>query len=181
MKKTIVFLAVFLVLGASLVMSQPVSGKKFELGTAFSFTSFKFSDSTDSDSVLSLPLRLGYFVWKGLEIEPEVMLMKFSGSEAAYHVSANLAYNFKVPGQVVPFVLGGVGVGNGFSAGPLVEGDTDVNAFLINAGGGIKYVIGKAGAIRVEYRFTSNRLSQTGFPSETVSSHQIFIGVSLFF
>jgi hypothetical protein len=69
-------------LGATLAMSQPVPGKKFEFSTAFSFSSFKFSGGMDSESLLLIPLRFGYFVWKGLEIEPELTLAKFSPGDA---------------------------------------------------------------------------------------------------
>ena len=180
MKKIAAFLAVLLLVGVTFAASQPVAGKKFEFGTSFSFSSFKFSGDTDSTSVLSLPLRIGYYLWKGLEIEPELMAMKFEDSDFAYHLSGNLSYNFKA-GQVVPFILGGAGFGNGFSVGPLVEGASGVRAFLINAGAGVKILIGQSGAVRIEYRFTRNRLSEPGFEPETLNSHQVFMGLSLFF
>jgi len=180
MKKLCVFLAALLFLGATFAMSQPVPGKKFEFSTAFSFTSMKFSGDTGSDSFLSLPLRVGYYIWKGLEFEPELMLMKFEGSDAAYNLNGNLSYNFNTSGRLKPFLLAGAGFGNGVAFGALVEGDTDVNATLLNFGGGVKYVIGTSGAIRLEYRYTHNRLSDVDF-AETVNLHQFFIGVALFF
>jgi len=182
MKKFCVFLTALLFLGTTFAVSQPVPGKKFELGTAFSFSSFKFSDDTESDTLLSLPLRFGYFVWKGLEIEPELMLMKFEGSDTVYNLSGNLSYNFKTSGKLLPFVLAGAGIGNGIAIGPLMEGDSDINAFLLNFGGGVKYVIGNSGAIRLEYRFTHNRFDSADWlEAEKANSHQFFIGVSLFF
>ncbi len=181
MKKITAFLGILLFLGATFAVSQPIPGKMFEFSTAFSFSSYKFSDSTGSDSLLSLPLRFGYFFWQGLEIEPEFTLMKFSGSDTAYQVSGNLAYNFKLPGKIVPFVLGGAGFGNGFSIGPLVEGGADVKSFLLNAGAGLKFRMGDSAAIRMEYRFTRNRLTETGYEPYYINAHQVFIGVSLFF
>jgi len=180
MKKIATFLTVLLLVGVTFAASQPVAGKKFEFSTAFSFTSFKFSGDTESTSVLSLPLRLGYYLWKGLEIESELIAMKFDDSDLAYHLSGNLSYNFKA-GQVVPFILVGAGFGNGFSVGPLVAPASGASAFLINAGAGVKILIGQSGAVRIEYRFTRNRLSQTEFEPETINSHQALIGVSLFF
>jgi hypothetical protein len=179
MKKIATFLTVLLLVGVTFAASQPVAGKKFEFGTSFSFSSYKFSGDTDSSSALSLPLRIGYYFWEGLEIEPELMAMKFS-NDLAYHLSGNLSYNFRA-GQVVPFILGGAGFGNGFSVGPLVEGASGARAFLINAGAGVKILIGQSGAVRIEYRFTRNRLSGTGFVTETINSHQAFMGLSLFF
>jgi len=180
MKKLCVFLVGLLFLGATFAASQPVAGKKFELGTSFAFSNFKFSDSTGSYTVWNLSLRLGYFVWKGLEIEPEVMLQKFEESDLAYSLCGNLAYNFKTSGNLVPFVLAGAGIGNGFSVGPIIEGDSGVTAFLLNFGGGVKYVIGNSGAIRLEYRFTRNHITE-GDLFDNVNLHWILIGVSLFF
>jgi len=180
MKKLSVFLAVLVFLGATFAVGQPVPGKKFEFSTAFSFTSLKASGGTDSDSLLSLPVRVGFFIWKGLEIEPELVLVKFSGSDADFNLSGNLSYNFRTSGQFVPFLLAGAGFGDGFAAGPFVEGGTGINATLLNFGGGLKYVLGTSGAIRLEYRYTHNRMSK-GDLIQNLNLHQIFIGVALFF
>lgn len=181
MKKICVFLAALLFLGATFAMSQSVPGKKFEFSTAFSFTSFKSSGSTDSDSLLSLPVRIGYYVWKGLEIEPELVLMSFDPGNTAFNLNGNLSYNFKTSGHFVPFLLAGVGFGNGLAYGALVDGGTDTTAKLLNLGGGVKYVIGNLAAIRAEYRYTHNRLSKGDILIQEVNLHQFFIGLALFF
>jgi hypothetical protein len=177
MKKLCVFLAVLLFLGATFAVSQPVPGKKFEFSTAFSFASMKSSGDTESYTFLSLPLRVGYYIWKGLEFEPELILMKFDDGDAAYNLNGNLSYNFNTSGRLKPFLLAGAGFGNGVAYGAIVEGDPDLNATLLNFGGGVKYVIGTSGAIRLEYRYTHNELAE----GETVDLHQVFIGVALFF
>lgn len=181
MKKFCAFLFVLLFLAATFAISQPVPGKKFELGMAFSFSSFKASGSTDSDSLLTIPVRFGYFIWKGLEIEPELILTKFSPGNAHFNLSGNLAYNFKTAGPLVPFLLAGVGFGDGFSVGSLVEGSTSTTATLLNGGAGVKYVIGGMAAIRAEYRYTHNRLKKSGLLLQNVNIHQFFVGISLFF
>jgi len=181
MKKLGVFFVAILFLGVTFAASQPVPGKKFEFSTAFSFSSLKFSGSTDSDTFLCLPVRVGYFFWKGLEFEPELMLMKFDDSDAAFNLNGNLSYNFKTSGHLLPFVLAGAGFGNGIAFGLLVEGSSSTTATLLNFGGGVKYVIGTSGAIRLEYRYTHNRLSKGDLEPDTVNLHQLFIGVSLFF
>jgi hypothetical protein len=180
MKKFFVFLTVLLFAGATFAAAQPVSGKKYELGTAVSFSVFKFSGSSDSESILTMPVRFGYYVWKGLEIEPELMLIKFEGSDLTYNLNANLAYNFKTAGKIVPFVLAGAGVGNAFAVGPYMEGGEGLSAFLLNFGAGAKFLFGNSGALRMEYRFTRNRLSDEGV-SENLNTHCVLIGVSLFF
>jgi opacity protein-like surface antigen len=181
MRKVCAVLSVILFLGAALAMSQPVPGKKFEFSTAFSFSSFKVSGGTDSDSLLMIPLRFGYFVWKGLEIEPELTLAKFSPGDAHFNLSGNLSYNFKTAGSLVPFLLAGAGFGDGFAVGPLVEGSTSATATLLNGGGGVKYVIGNTAAIRAEYRYTHNRMKKGDLLSQNFNIHQFFIGVALFF
>ena len=62
MKRFCVFLTALLFLGATVTAAQPVPGKKFELGTSVAFSVFKFSDSTDSQSVLTMQARFGYFL-----------------------------------------------------------------------------------------------------------------------
>jgi hypothetical protein len=181
MKRIATFLVVLLLGGVTFAAAQPVAGKRFELGTALSFTSFKFEGDTESTTLVSLPLRIGFFLWRGLELEPELMAMKFENDDFDYQLSGNLSYNFKLGGQVVAFILGGAGFGNAFSAGPLIEGATGLHAFLINAGAGFKVLIGQSGAVRIEYRFTRNRLTEPEFEPDIFTSHQAFIGVSLFF
>jgi len=181
MKKSFACLAALLLLGVTFAASQPVPGKKFEFSTAFSFTSLKFSGDTGSDTFLSLPVRVGYYFWKGLEFEPELMLMKFKGSDAAFNLNGNLSYNFNTSGRLKPFLLAGAGLGNGVAFGALVEGGTGIHATLLNFGGGVKYVLGTSGAIRLEYRYTHNQMSKGDIPSQNVNLHQVFIGIALFF
>jgi len=180
MKRFFALLTVLLFLGATFAAAQPVAGKKFELGTSLSFSTFKFSGSSESETILTIPLRFGYYIWKGLELEPELMMVKFEDSDLTYNLSANLSYNFKTAGKIVPFVLAGAGFGNAFAVGPYMEGGEGLNAFLLNFGGGAKFLVGNSGAVRVEYRFTRNHLS-ADLDSDNLNYHQILVGVSLFF
>lgn len=181
MKKLAVFLVALFFLGTTLAMGQPVPGKKFELGASLSYTSLK-SSGGGTDSVLVLPVRFGYFVWKGLEIEPEVFITSFDPGGAGFNLNGNVAYHFKVAGRLVPFVLAGVGVGNGFTAGLTVYEQTDATAFLINGGVGAKYVIGNVAAFRAEYRYTHNRMTKGGgLLIQNLNIHQILVGLSVFF
>jgi opacity protein-like surface antigen len=180
MKKALVILTVFFFLGGLVAAAQP-AGKKWEVGGSISFTSFKFSGAEESDSVFNLPVRVGYFIWQGLEIEPEVMYTKFSGSDAGWLLSANVAYNFKMSHPILPFILGGVGFGNGFTYAGVAEGDPDLNAFVYQFGVGAKFLIGSSAAFRLEYRFSHNRLTEEGFTPENLNAHQFLLGVSVFF
>jgi opacity protein-like surface antigen len=180
MKKAFVILTIFFFLGGLVAAAQP-AGKKWEVGGSISFTSFKFSGDEDSTSAFNLPVRVGYFIWRSLEIEPEVMYTKFEGSDAGYLLNANLAYNFKMSHPILPFVLGGVGFGNGLTYVGITEGDSEVNAFTFQFGVGAKFLIGSSAAFRLEYRFTHNHLTQTGFVAENLTSHQFLLGASVFF
>ncbi len=81
MKKFGVFLAALLFAGVTFAGSQPVPGKTFEFSTALSFFSVKADDSEESYSYLSIPVRCGWFVWKGLEIEPEAQVFIPTGGD----------------------------------------------------------------------------------------------------
>jgi hypothetical protein len=181
MKKSAVFFVVLFFVGATLAMGQPVPGKKFELGTSISFTSVSLSGYSGSDTYLIMPVRFGYYVWKGLEIEPELLITSVHPGHTGFNLSGNVAYNFKVAGKFVPFVLGGAGFGNGYASGPIVSSSTDVTATLINGGAGVKYVLGTIAAVRMEYRYTHNRLSKGDTLVQNMSFHQIFLGLSIFF
>jgi len=181
MKKTAFILTLILFLGTTLASAQP-AGKKWEFGVSLAYTNYKFSGGLGSEYLLNIPIRVGYFFWKGLEAEPELTLTKFKGDDTSYILSTNFSYNFKVSGSFKPFILAGVGFGNGVPIAHLVEGSSDTNAFIINAGAGLKYLIGNSAAIRLEYRYTRDRLSYPDFEEkENLNLHQLFIGVSVFF
>ncbi len=128
-------------------------------------------------------MRFGWFVWKGLEIEPEIMLSiplsPDAGDETSYVVIGNVTYNFKTSGKLVPFVGGGAGVGNGFPTGGFVmrKGQT-VTTFdgLL----GVKYILNDYFGVRAEYRFNRFVIDVTDGTLEG-TYHQFFVGFSLFF
>jgi len=180
MKKAVIVLTVIFFFCTLMVSAQP-SGKKWEFGVGFSYSNYKFSGDTESEYVLNLPIRAGYYVWKGLEIEPELMLTKFKGSDTGVVFNANLAYNFKTSGRLKPFLLAGFGFGNGMPVANLVEGDSSITATIINGGAGVKYLVGNSAAIRLEYRYTHDHLKYEGGFSENLNIHQMLVGVSVFF
>jgi opacity protein-like surface antigen len=135
---------------------------------------------------------LGYFIFKGLEIEPEfIFTIPDESKNTGYFLMGNLAYNFKTSGKTMPFVLAGVGYGNGE---PLLSWtmDLDTGVTAYNLGAGIKYLVGDSAAVRVEYRFThyAGKKTET-WENEYYSysytniydrtDHQVLVGISLFF
>jgi len=205
MKKVCVFLGVLLLLGAATAASGSiVEGKKFEFSTALSFETFSYTypDAPAgykyTQSYLNIPIRFGWFIWKGLELEPELMWTSYHYHEVypgyyddKYHetgvlFSANVLYNFKLKSpHWVPFVLAGFGFGNGVPYEGYVEKwDTGSKVSTPNLGVGVKYLFGNIGALRLEYRYRHYRIStpyEDDAYIEHVTFNTIFVGLSLFF
>jgi opacity protein-like surface antigen len=189
MKKTVAFLAVLLFLGVTFAVSQPVPGKKFEFGTSANFFSVKYESAdgySGSWTVLNVPIRFGWYIWKGLEIEPEVTMTLPLGSgkgDMSYFAGANLAYNFKTKGKLVPFIGGSAGFGNGIPYMGWVEGNTGDKVTAFGGLAGVKYLLGNIAAIRAEYRLLRYDWNDSEFPEydETGTIHQILVGLSIFF
>ncbi|NPV84231.1 MAG: porin family protein [Candidatus Aminicenantes bacterium] len=179
MKKPFILVVIGLV-ALVLTASARTEGKKWELGVGFDYSSVKSSGSTEAFDILTIPLRLGYYLWKGLEVEPELFLMKVEDSDMGYLFNLNGVYNFKTASSFRPFLLVGVGITNGVKIGYLMEADNEFNGFVFNAGAGLKYLVGNAAAIRFEYRYLHNRLKDMDI-TENFNSHQFLIGVSVFF
>ncbi len=183
MKRLSAFLFVLLFAGAAFASAQALPGK-FELGTSVSYYNLKFDSDTSSFSYLSLPVRFGWYVWGGLELEPEIQIFVPMGEDAGdttYLGLGKLLYNFSVGGKIEPFLGGGAGAGNGFPIYNVLEGGQDSTAFTYMGLAGLKVRIGNSAALRVEYRF--NRFSwKTPFllEKEWGNLHQVLIGVSLF-
>jgi len=185
MKKISALLAFLLILGVAFAASQPIPGKRLELGTAVHMYTYRYSTDSGSYSstLLNVPIRLGWYFWQGLEFEPEVLatIPLKGGGAVSYLISANLFYNFRTGGKIVPFIGGGAGLGNGIPYVGYVSGDKDINAVAIDVGGGVKYLIGDLAALRVEYRFTRDRLKYDAGDSKNYDIHQVFVGFSIFF
>jgi hypothetical protein len=190
MKKTFVFLAIALFLGATFAASQPVPGKKFEFGTSVNLFSIHYEYEygySSSWTILNVPIRFGWFVWKGLEIEPEVIMTipmsDGKGGDMSYFAAVNLAYNFKMKGKLVPFVGGSAGFGNGIPYMGWVEGGSGEKVTAFGGLAGVKYLLGDIAAIRAEYRLLRYSWKDDYDPmyDETGTIHQILVGLSVFF
>ncbi len=187
MKKVSVFLVCLLLLGAAFASAQPVEGKKFEAGTAVDYTGLNAGGS-NAGCYLYVPLRFGWYVWKGLEIEPELALnipLKH-GFDMTCIGTLNLFYNYKIGKKFVPFAGGGLSIGNAY---PLVQfpmgemmGDASMDTAAMNLGGGLKYLLTDSVALRAEYRCSLYRVSWDGSAGhEDLSYHKVMIGLSYLF
>lgn len=161
--------------------AQPVKGKRFELSTSASMWNVKY-EGEETETVLNLPLRIGFFIYKGLEIEPELFLTIPEETEnTGYLILGNLSYNFKAADRLMFFVLGGAGFGNSAQTFSYV-GDWELNITAFNFGAGMKFLVGDSAAFRIEYRFTKYHGENGGWWGElNRTDNNIFIGFSLFF
>jgi opacity protein-like surface antigen len=191
-----------LVFGVVFAASQPVDGKRFELSTGLSFEAYSYhypgepAGYSDTETYINLPIRFGWYIWKGLEFEPELMLTKYHShevypgyyddkyNETGWMLSGNLLYNFRLnQSHFMPFILAGFGFGNGIPyAGYVERYDPGAKATTPNLGVGLKYLIGNSAALRLEYRYRRFRIND---PDEEeidhITSNTIILGLSLFF
>ena len=142
---------------------------------------YRYYDQPYRLTTISIPLRIGYFLTKTLEIESEINSI-FTSSEF-YHESrtfflANLAMNFNASSRVVPFILGGAGV-KYFRWSYNIEwqpGHYSETKLAFNAGAGLKWFAAKRFAFRIEYRFFYYNEYDVN-----VTRHKAFVGISIFF
>ncbi len=158
------------------MFAQPVEGIKFEFSTSFSMGNVKNERGIETETVFNIPLRVGLFVFEGLEIEPELLLTIAEGCDrTGVLFLGNLVYNFKASEKVNIFILGGFGFGNlAQSFSPAFNYTQNIAAK--NFGGGIKYFIGSSVAIRFEYRIAS----YSEYGNHLRIDHNIYLGMSIF-
>ncbi len=150
--KLLLFMVIITIAAAS-IFAQPSEDKNRELSLSGSYQNISSGDGSYSSGAFLISPRLGFFVYKGLELEPEILLMIGSGSDPIYMLNGNISYNFISKGKVVPFLLAGYGLANTvplFNI-PLIR--TDFTVGVLNLGIGIKSFLRDNIAIRVEYRF----------------------------
>ncbi len=178
MKKIMkVFLLIFLFLVLSeAAFAQPVKNKKFEFSTSASIWNVTFRDQ-ETETLINIPVRLGFFISKGFEIEPELFLTIPEGEDIGILFLVSVSYNFKASNKFIPFILAGGGYGNSEQS-VSVAYDYGTDIFVMNFGGGIKYLVSNSAAIRMDYRFTKY-LAEGNWLDRT--DNNVFFGLSIFF
>lgn len=173
-------LVLFLIFSATGAFAQLPNNKRFEFSASASMASYYYDvDKSEKYSWLNIPLRIGFFIYKGLEIEPELFLTIPTGGTQymGILVMGNVSYNFKSLKKLVPFILGGAGVGNGPQTLYYVS-DWGRTFTAFNFGAGIKWLVGDSAAIRIEYRFI-RYLDEYDYNDRT--DNRLYFGVSIFF
>ena len=155
--------------------------------TSFSLSLQSMSGSGSSVTNILASGRVGFFLVQGLEIEPEITLLKPENLDVMYVLNGNLAYNFTLPaGNAAPFVLAGYGITNSVPIFGLPLSHIDMTIGVLNLGVGMKVKIVERAALRVEYRFQKytgedTRTSGTFTSTTTVdlTMHTLGVGFSL--
>lgn len=181
MKRLIGIITVFLFIFISVkgTFAQLIQDKKFEFSTSASIWNIKYEWADEATTILNVPLRIGFFAYKGIEIEPEVLLtVPEDGDGAGIHILANVSYNLKVADKTILFFLGGYGFGNSSPIYRTIALDEDESITALNFGGGIKYLVSNSAAIRLEYRYT--RYSDAD-GDHFRTDNNVYLGVSIFF
>lgn len=135
------------------LLSQPREGKNKELSLSGSYQNYSSGSSSGSSGAFLVSPRLGFFVIKGLELEPELLFMLGSGSDPVYMLNGNVSYNFISTGKGVPFLLLGYGIANTIPFFNVPFTKTNFRIDVLNIGGGIKIFLQEDIAVRLEYRF----------------------------
>lgn len=193
LKKVFVVMLMVLI-PAGTILAQTEKGDK-ELSFAASISHTKINEEYNgyksSDSFWSIRLagRLGFFVTKNVEIEPEITICKIGqelfgeeDTKMGYILSCNLAYNFTSKKKTVPFVLAGFGISNSlpFYHNVVFWGLEDTTFKIINAGAGLKLFSSKNFAFRVEYRLQHYFGGGDESDGTTYTYHYGLVGISVF-
>lgn len=180
-------IALSLLMCGVLAQAQPGTGGNKELSISGSYQNISNGGSSGSGAVLLSP-RLGFFVYEGLELEPEILLLFASGNDPVYMANGNVSYNFVGVGKAVPFVLAGYGIANTVPTFGVPFLSTSFRISVLNVGAGVKAFLRENIALRMEYRFqrftggTVTMVSVYGYGYNTdfeVTMHTVQFGISV--
>jgi len=145
--------AVIIIVIATSLFAQPSESRNRELSFSGSYQNYSSGSGSGSTGALLLSSRLGFFVYEGLELEPELLFMIASGTDPVYMLNGNVSYNFISENKTTPFLLLGYGLANTvpYFGVPMMRSEFKVG--VLNIGLGVKIFLKEDIAIRVEYRF----------------------------
>lgn len=179
-------LILFVLNSASIAHAESVKTETerylFEFSTAASL-GLKVEHGYDPDFitiVFAAPIRVGIFTRKNLALEPEI-IFTISGEDFPFKGKPfflmNAAYtHFDFNSKIKPFFLFGAGFISLMPEGWIPEIEPTPKTYLVgDAGGGIKWFVGKKIALRAEYRFIIHKYMRS-----TITHHKIFLGISFF-
>jgi hypothetical protein len=164
---------IFLLTGNGLAQTE--KGDK-EISGSASFT--LVSEYGESSFNICVAGRMGFFITRHFELEPEVVISINNAGTPGYIFSGNLAYHLTPDKKAVPFILVGFGISNTLPVlhNVVVCGCEDETVKLFNAGVGVKVFVKKTIALRTEYRL--NYFFDEGWHR---TYHYGLFGISVFF
>ena len=144
-----------------------------------------FTDEDQTQYLINIPVRAGFFATKNFEIEAEFALTAPEDGELGYVLSGLLSYNLVLPSGIKPFVLAGYGFTNSYPiiTNNVVSGSEGLSLGVLNLGAGVKVPIGSKAALRAEYRFQNFTGEQDFGPSSLdvdFQIHSLLTGISVF-
>lgn len=150
--KTVCLIIVTLV-AVTALYGQPREGSDLEMSLSGSYQHYATGSGVEGTGVFLVSPRLGFFILKGLELEPEIVCLLSGNSEPVYMLNGNISYNLISTRRAVPFILAGYGVANTvpFLGVPFTRTSFPIN--VLNVGGGLKVFIHDDVALRIEYRY----------------------------
>ena len=148
------FTLLLLLCAAASSTAQPLpEGKRFEMSLSGGYQSFSAGSGSSSSSIFYISPRLGFFLVEGLELEPEFSGIFVGGGDPGYMVNGNLAYNTRLQGKALGFLLAGYGAANRVPVGGTLSGYYRTTLGVLNLGAGIKVLLSDDIAIRTELRY----------------------------
>ena len=186
MAPRMLFIALAFLLGSQAANAQYPD---FEAGIS---TGMILSTGKNDMYILGI-LRPGLFISEGFEVEAELGgfgSIYFDGPMTIYG-GGNLQYHIPASQNIWPFLLAGLGATN--SVNGHRYGSTIT---VLNLGAGVKFLINRAFAVRVEYRFqqlsggepydeiqgpVERPYSTTNVSAVDLQFHSLVIGTSIFF
>ncbi len=187
--RSVLLLGILLSLAlANAASAQPEKGQR-ELSFAAAFMAVNGEDG-ETSTAFNFSGRVGYYMTKRFEFEPEVILSIYEDEDAGFVLSANFLYNVSSPGgsRISPFLLAGFGWSNSLPFfNQMNFGDAGRKYTVLNLGLGIKTFLSDRSALRFAYRFQRFFAEEVVFPypdrwtyDPSVTYHNLLFGLSIF-
>ncbi len=162
----------------------------WELGLTGSFSSVSTVDDEDARTILSMSISPSYYITDGFFIEPELVFLinsLFEEDDSGYQLLLNAGYTFKTTKSFAPYVKAGYGIGNvmtlqyaGTQGTPLGAVDDDELLSIINAGIGMKWLVGGTAMIKTEINYRNQNHTREGSPNdENLRNIGLLLGLSI--
>lgn len=162
---------------ASQEKTLPTLKGKLEFSPAFTFSAMKIEGS-ESERLVTIPIRLTYFLTKGMGIGGEVMFTSYSGNGTGIVANLLLEGDLQTPNGSILYVLGGYGLSNGSAVIEnlaLKYSDNCKIMGVLNLGTGVRFPVAARVLAKTEFRYQyfSGKESYTDYYSGETYTDQL--------